>query len=60
MKEQNVDFDEAADIILKTITTNPELRVFFKKDLTQLGLNVDIKDENKNTNTSGITVKKIN
>ena len=59
MKEQNVDFDDAADIILKTITTNPELRVF-KKDLMQLGLNVDIKDEKKKTDTSGITVKPIN
>lgn len=60
MKEQNVDFNEAAEIIMKTITESPELSVFFKKDLQAFGINVDTTNQNKNTDTSGITVKKIN
>lgn len=60
MKEQNVDFDKAAEIIMKTITENPELSVFFKKDLEAFGINVGTTNQNKNTDTSGIIVKPMN
>lgn len=59
MKEQGVGFDKAVESIMSAITGNEELKQLFKKDLQAFGINVDSTNQ-KNVDTSGITVKPIN
>ena len=59
MKEQGVGFDKAVESIMGAITGNEELKQLFKKDLQAFGIDVDSTNQ-KNVDTSGITVKPIN
>lgn len=59
MKEQGVGFDKAVESIMSAITGNEELKQLFKKDLQAFGINVASTNQ-KNVDTSGITVKPIN
>ena len=57
MKEQNVDFGEATQIIYNAILNDPKLNKVFAKDIEALGLNLNIGNK---TDTSGFKVIKEN
>ena len=57
MKEQNVDFGEATQIIYNAILNDDKLNKVFAKDIEALGLNLNIGNK---TDTSGFKVIKEN